>query len=98
VRRARLFESLGDDAHGAVEIRELDLEIGELDPAQLVQLRAASGHLAKAPALEHRAQRVLVTLAPVDGADVLVETRDDEVRVGHRSDILPAIIAARLVL
>jgi hypothetical protein len=66
-----------------VEIGKFDLEIGEINFAELAQLRAAARYTTEARCLKSGVKRVFVSLASIHGFEMLVESRDDQVWGRH---------------
>lgn len=76
---ARLLERRDHRRESGVEIGELDLEIGEINPPGGVQLGAAARNAAESRWLQRRLKRVFISFASSQRLEVLVETRDDQV-------------------
>jgi glucose/arabinose dehydrogenase len=83
LRRTRLLQRFADHPDPVVEVRELDLDIRELDAPELIQLRPAAGDLTEVRPFEYFQQRILVPLTSGDGLDVLEHPGNHDVWKGH---------------
>jgi len=76
---ARLLERRDCRREGGVEIGELDLDIGEINPAGLVQLRSAASNTTDSRRFERCLKRVFISFASSHRFEVLVKAGDDQV-------------------
>ena len=82
--RTCLLERRNSECERVIEIRELDLDISEINFTGLAQLGAAARNTTEVRLLENGVKRVFVSLTSIHGFEMFVQARDDQMWAGHR--------------